>query len=84
MKRYLYILNGFIVAVGTDPNGTETDEATYNKILQLVREKPPRSDTTDYRLRTDLTWEPYTIEPPETDPDVGDAEALEILLGGAV
>lgn len=84
MRYYELIDNGYITAIGTGAGGTEITEAEYNTILDIIHSKPAATDTTDYRLRTDLTWEPYDIDPPDPDPELDDSEALSILLGGAV
>lgn len=83
MKYYKCTNGGYILAVGTG-GGTEITEAEYNKILSVIQDKPKGTDTTDYRLREDLTWEEYEVDPPDPDPYIDDAELLSILLGGAV
>lgn len=83
LRYYKHTADGYIVSVGTGGMGAEITEAEYNEILIVIRNKPAATETTDYRLREDLTWEAYPIEPPDLDPDVDDAEALNILLGGA-
>ena len=83
MRYNKQIFNGFIVAVGSFNGGKEISEAEYNAILEVVRNKPTATKTTDYRLREDLTWEEYPVDPPEPDPDIDDAELLSILMGGA-
>lgn len=82
MRNYKYINNGYILAIGTGNGGTEITEAEYNEILSAIQSKPPRTETTDYRLRKDLTWEEYEVEPPAPDPDMDDAEAFQYLFGG--
>jgi len=83
MRYNKQIFNGFIVAVGSFNGGEEISEAEYNTILEVVRNKPTATETTDYRLREDLTWEAYEVEPPEpSEPSVEDkAEAYDILMG---
>ena len=53
--------------IGIGQNGTAISEDEYNKILSVIRAKPPRVGTTDFHLREDLTWEEYEI--PEVEPD---------------
>ena len=81
MRYYKVIENGYITAIGTGGGGTEITEAEYNQILSVIQSKPPRTATTDYHLKEDLTWESYEridpVEPEELDPE----EALNILLG---
>lgn len=82
MKYYKQIADGYIVYVGTG-GGAEITEEEYGHILSVIRAKPPTTETTDYRLREDLTWEEYPIDPPEPDPDIDEAEAYAIIFGGA-
>lgn len=79
---YFKTTNGnYILSVGTGAGGEEITETEYNEIMSAIQNKPQATETTDYQLKTDLTWEPYEIEPIE-EPDIEDAEALDILLGG--
>ena len=83
MKYTKQISDGYIVCISTGGAGVEITEDEYDQILTVIRNKPARTETTDYRLREDLTWEAYEVEPPEPEEDeLTDAEALEILLGG--
>ena len=83
MRYYKDIQNGFIVAIGTGGGGVEITETEYESILAAIQSKPARTETTDYHLREDLTWEEYErIEPPdETEPSA--EEVVDILLGGS-
>jgi hypothetical protein len=86
MVYYKQLSDNYILAIGTGPGGTEITETEYNSILSVIQSRPT-SETKGYRLRTDLTWEEYDL-PPEPEPsdedELSDAEALNILLGGAV
>ena len=84
MKYYKYIEDGYILAVGTGGAGEEITEEEYNEIMVAIYNKPKRTETTDYHLRTDLTWEEYEVEPPEPDDEITDTELVDILLGGAL
>lgn len=78
---YFKTTNGnYILSVGTGAGGEEITETEYNEIMSAIQNKPQATETTDYQLKTDLTWEPYEIEPIE-EPDIDDAEALNIILG---
>ena len=83
MRYYKDIRNGFIVAIGTGGGGVEITEAEYGTVLEAISNKPARTETTDYHLREDLTWEEYErIEPPdESEPSTD--EVVDILLGGS-
>lgn len=84
MRFYKDIQDGFIAAIGTGGGGVEITETEYNSILAVIQSKPARTDTTDYHLRQDLTWEEYErIEPqPDDDEEAAPEEVLSILLGG--
>lgn len=83
MIRFFKIIDGeYITYIGTGSGGTEITEEEYNEILSAIHNKPPRTATTDYRLKTDLSWEEYEHEP-DPEPDPTPEEALSILLGGA-
>ena len=81
MRRYKEIAGGYLLSVGTGSSGAEITEEEYNTILTVIRNKPASTETTDYRLRENLTWEAYRIDPPDPDPDIDDAELLDILMG---
>lgn len=83
MRYYKHILDGYILGIGTGSGFDEITEAEYEDIKTAIAAKPPRTDTTDYRLREDLTWEAYPVDPPEPDPEVDEAEAFDIIFGGA-
>lgn len=83
MEYYKMLDDGYILAIGTGSGGEEITEAEYNEIMSVILSKPARTDTTDYRLREDLTWEAYPVDPPEPDPEVDEAEAFDIIFGGA-
>lgn len=82
MRYYKVINNGYINMVGTGVGGTAITEPEYNEIMTAIQNKPEATETTDYLLKADLTWEPFEIEP-VADPDIDDYEALNIILGGA-
>ena len=85
MRYFKSLSDGYIYAIGTGPGGTEITEAEYNNILGIIRNGQTEYGSYSYRLKSDLTWE--RLEPPVTpddaDPELSDAEALAIILGGA-
>ena len=85
MAYYKIIDGGYVLSIGTTDRQAENEitEEEYNAILSAIRTKPPATETTDYRLREDLTWEAYQIDPPDPDPEINDEELLDILMGGA-
>lgn len=69
--RYYKKLNGeYIVLVGKGLGGVEVSESEYSEILEVISTKPPCTNTTDYRLKSDLTWEPYQVDLEETEDEV--------------
>lgn len=82
MKYFKQIDDGYILAIGTGNGETEITETEYNAIFLAIQNKPPRTDTTEYRLCENLTWEEYTVDPPDPDPEIEDAEVYDILFGG--
>lgn len=84
MRFWKTVDSGFFHAIGTGNGGEEITEAEYDTILEVIRNKPQQTGTTDYRLRENLTWEAYEVEPPDEDPDIDEAEAFDIIFGGAV
>ncbi len=83
MRFYKQISDGYILAIGTGNGGTEITDGEYNGILSVIHSKPAATKTTDYRLREDLTWEEYPVDPPDPDPEIDDTELLNILMGVA-
>lgn len=85
MRYYKQTANNCIIAIGTGAGGTEITEAEYNDIMAIIQ-SCPKVEGKGYRLKADLTWEEYDL-PPEPEPsdedELSDAEALNILLGGA-
>lgn len=83
MTHYKIVENGYILSIGTvdGPTDRAISEAEYNEIMAVIRSKPPATETTDYRLREDLTWEAFEVEPPDPDPELNDDELLNILMG---
>lgn len=82
MKHYKIIDNGYIIMIGMGNGGEKITEEEYNEILAVILAKPQATEITDYRLKTDLTWESYEIEAidPSEEELTGD-EVLSILMG---
>ena len=83
MKYFKQISDGCILAVGTGTGGVEITETEYSQILAVIRRKPAAGGSTDYRLKEDLTWEPYTIEyVPAADFDAASAAMIAAAEDG--
>ena len=80
--RYYKIIDGsYIQAIGTGGGGVELTEAQYNTIMALAQSKPPRTETTDFRLiDATLTWEEYE-RPADPEPEAEVGELFDILTG---
>lgn len=85
MRYYVEYVDNWILAVGTGFGGEEITKEEYEKILSIISGCPTPEIGYDYRLKKDLTWELVELPPaPESDPEISDAEALAIILGGGV
>lgn len=63
--------------------GKEITETEYNEILSMLRNRPTAPDGFAYRLTENQEWELYELPTEEADPELTEAEALDIILGGA-
>ena len=86
MRYYKQIENGYIMAIGTGGGETEITSAEYDEIMAAIQNKPPTTETIDYRLKEDLTWEQYQVEPPVPDynPPEGLQESAEYMFGNNI
>lgn len=82
MSRYFKIVkNGYIEAISTYGGTHEISEDEYNNLMQIASTAPV-TEGKRYRLKTDLTWEAYDIDPVEESPTA--EELLDILTGESV
>lgn len=79
MRYYRVDNNGYLTMIGTGTGGTEITEEEYNNIIEVLKNKPTPTDTTDYMLKSDLTWESYEVEPVIIDEDLTAEEIAEAL-----
>ena len=80
---YKIVTNGIIAVIGTGNGGESITEAEYNHIKSMISNRPAAPAGFGYRLTESLEWELYEL-PIVEDEEIDDAEALEIILGGAV
>lgn len=73
--------DGYILTIGTGDAGDVITEEEYNTILSVIKNRP-HEEGYGFRLKEDLTWERYEVSP-EPEPDIDDAEAFNIIFGGA-
>ena len=82
--RYYETHNGdYIATFGKAAHGGETiTEERYNALVEAVANAPADTETIGHRLKIDLTWEAFQIEPVTPEPTEQDyAEAGRILMG---
>lgn len=77
MGFYKIVDNGYILGVGKGKGGIEITEAEYSNILSIVKNVLTEIGKS-YKLKEDLTWEEV-----EADTEIDDAEAIDIIFGGA-
>lgn len=66
-------------------DGVEITATEYDRVLALMKNRPISPAGYGYRFTDKDTWELYELPvEPEVDEEISEAEALEILLGGAV
>lgn len=83
--KFKIVKSGYICGIGTGNTGTAITDEEYAQIMSILSTKPETTATKNYRLKEDLTWEEYEVEPtPEPTDEITADEALSILLGGAV
>lgn len=83
MRYYELDNDGYVLGIGTGDGGTEISEERYDAVMGAIAEVPDATETTAYRLKIDLTWEAYPVDPPDPDEEIDDADVMNILLGGA-
>ena len=77
------IENGYISFVGVGDGGEIITESEYQEIMEVIHSKPKDTENIGYKLKADLSWEPYEKEPIPDQEEIDDSEAVGILLGGA-
>ena len=83
MRYNKIIENGYIIAIGIGGSGTEITEEEYDEIMAVIQNKPQRTETTDYHLKEDLTWEIFEIEAVDlSEIELDPQEALDAIFGG--
>ena len=78
---YKTVKNGYILSISTGSGETEITESEYNDIMSAILNKPTPTESTDYMLKEDLTWEACEIEQAEPEPTA--EEIVNILTGEA-
>ena len=80
------VKDGYVISYGRGSSGEEITEAEYEAIKTAISSMPSPVDGYTYKLRADnLEWELVEL-PPEPEPgeeEIDDAEAFDIIFGGA-
>ena len=71
-------------SAGCFRDGKSITMEEYDYIQNLICNKPTAPDGYGYKLTDSLEWELYEIPVEDDDPEISEAEALDIILGGAV
>lgn len=78
MRYYKIVEDGYITSIGTGIGGSEITSEEYDELMTVIR-SCPNEEGKEYRLKADLTWESYDVEPAEDEPTA--EELLDILTG---
>lgn len=76
---YKTVKGGYILSISTGSGGIEITEEEYNEIMSAIQNKPTPTETIDYMLKEDMTWEACEIEQAKPEPTA--EEILDILIG---
>lgn len=83
MRYFKVEKDGYILTIGTGSGGIEINKAECLELYNIFMNRPESNDNI-YELRADtLEWEQTGVYT-ELEEELTDAEALEIILGGAV
>lgn len=79
-----YYKNGstYVASPTEIPTAEEITEVEYNRVKDILRNRPDAPEGYGYRLTSDLKWELYELPAEEDDPELTAEEALEIIVGG--
>lgn len=85
IEFYKVIEDGYVDGFGTNGTDsmTEITEAEYNSLSEMFAARPTAPEGYVYMIQDDPRDWVLVEMPPDPDEDIDDAEALEILLGGA-
>lgn len=84
MEYKKIIVGGYILGLAEVEKNGNISKEEYDRITEIIHNKPIAPEGYDYRLKADLTWEKYELPPVPEDDEITAEEALEIIRGGAV
>ena len=79
IRYYRIDKDGYLVMIGTGNGGEEITAEEYNEIIEVLKTKPTPTESTDYMLKSDLTWEQYEVEPVIIDEELTAEEIAQAL-----
>lgn len=80
--KYKIVKNGYLVGVGENIAGEPISDSEYDAAMKVIRNRPTAPNGYAYRLTAGLEWELHELPIENDDPELTEAEALEIILGG--
>lgn len=67
---YKFVQNGYIIGVGVGAGGEEISEAEYNKLLDIIANRPEAPEGYCYALKDICEWELQKLPPSEQNEEV--------------
>ena len=62
VRYYKRVENGYLIAIGTGPGGTQITADEYIQLQETIAARPLPPEGYDYRLTEDLIWEEYDAQ----------------------
>lgn len=81
MRYYKVIEADYLVFIGVGNGGLEITETEYNKLLEIINNKPTAPIGYDYKLTKLLEWEKYELPPVVAEAEEEDYIAALEKLG---
>lgn len=73
---YKFVQNGYIIGVGVGAGGEEISETEYNKLLDIIANRPEAPEGYYYALKDICEWKLQKLPPSEQNEEVEE----EIML----
>ena len=62
MEYKIVITDGYILGVGEVPNGGNISKAEFDRMTDIINQKPTAPEGYDYKLTEGLEWELFEVE----------------------
>lgn len=79
---YYKVGSTYVASLTENPSAEAISKDEYDRIKAIIGGRPEAPEGFAYRLTAELEWALYELPP--ANEELTEAEALEILLGGAV